>query len=134
LRVVGHFPPGGDRHVSGKTSTADLTARGHPRRVIWFCDTDQVAAHPEWLPVLRDEIGLTTLMAEDFTHHTSGFAAGPDVAARSPLDGWRHRPELMALHLGAERVARGVYPVVPGILGGVDDSPLRRVLDAAEPA
>src|SRR5688572_18017633 len=106
----------------------------HPRRVIWFCDTDLVAQHPEWLAVLRDEIGLTTLMAEDFNHHTSGFAASEEVAARSPLADWRSRGELMELHLGAERAARGVYPVVPGILGGVDDTPLRRVLDAAAQA
>jgi hypothetical protein len=106
----------------------------HPRRVIWFCDTDQVAAHPEWLPRLRDEIGLTTLMAEDFTHHTSGFAADPEVAARSPLAGWRERPELLEFHLGKERVQRGVYPVVPGILGDVDDSNLRRLMAAAETA
>jgi hypothetical protein len=93
-----------------------------------------VAAHPEWLAVLRDEIGLTTLMAEDFTHHTSGFAADPEVAARSPLAGWRERPELLELHLGKERVERGVYPVVPGILGGVDDANLRRLMAAADAA
>jgi hypothetical protein len=116
-------------------AAAATTERGkHPRRIIWFCDTDEVAQRPEWLPRLRDEIGLTTLMAEDFTHHTSGFAASPDVAARTPLAGWQQRHELLELHLGKERVARGVYPVVPGILGGVDDSPLRRVLDAAERA
>src|SRR5574341_1863040 len=89
-----------------------------PRRIIWFCDTDIVARHPEWLPRLRDEIGLTTLMAEDFTHHTSGFAASPEVAARSPLLGWERRRELLELHLGKARADRGVYPVVPGMLGG----------------
>ena len=106
----------------------------YPRRTIWFCDTDKVASHPEWLARLRDEIGLTTLMAEDFTHHTSGFAASPEVAARGPLSDWPNRRELLDLHLGAERAARGVYPVVPGILGGVDDSNMRALLDAAERA
>lgn len=117
--------------MEGSRDSLSPPARRHPRRVIWFCDTDEVARHPEWLPLLRDEIGLTTLMAEDFTHHTSGFAASPEVAARSPLADWRERRELLETHLGPERVARGVYPVVPGVLGGVDDSNLRRVLDSA---
>lgn len=105
-----------------------------PRRVIWFCDTDAVAARLDDLPRLRDAIGLTTLMAEDHVHHTSGFAATPEVAARGPLNDWRTRRGALERHLGAERVAQGVYPVVPGVLGGVDDSNLRRVLDAAERA
>jgi hypothetical protein len=106
--------------------------------VIWFCDTDAVAALVETdadaLARLRATIGLTTLMAEDHVHHTSGFAASAEVAARSPLRDWPKRRELLELHLGKERVAHGVYPVVPGVLGGVDDSNLRRVLDAAERA
>ena len=54
----------------------------HPRRLIWFCQTEHVAKQPEQLALLRDEIGLTTIMPESPICHTSGFRASPEVAAR----------------------------------------------------
>jgi hypothetical protein len=55
----------------------------HRRRLIWFCSTEHVAAHPRILPRLRDQIGLTTLMPESHTCHTSGFRASPGPARGS---------------------------------------------------
>ena len=65
----------------------------HPRRIIWFCDTDAVARNPHWLKQLRDEIGLTTIMPESSVCHTSGFAATPGIAARGPFEDWRCRED-----------------------------------------
>ena len=56
------------------------------KRIIWFCNTEYVAEHPESLVWLRDEIGLTTIMPESPICHTSGFAATPEVAARGPFE------------------------------------------------
>ncbi|MFH1569864.1 MAG: hypothetical protein ABIL09_17865 [Gemmatimonadota bacterium] len=100
----------------------------HPRRLIWFCGTEQVAERPEWLAALRDEIGLTTIMPESPVCHTSGFAASAEVAARGPFEDWRQRRELWP------RGAEGIYPPVAGTPGGFDDAPLRRLMDACQKA
>jgi hypothetical protein len=100
----------------------------HRRRVIWFCDTEEVAENPHWLSQLRDEIGLTTIMPESSICHTSGFAATPEIAARGPFEDWRQREDRWP------RAADGIYPPVAGIVGGFDDRPLRRLIDAAHVA
>lgn len=97
----------------------------HPRRIIWFCDTDAVARNPHWLKQLRDEIGLTTIMPESSVCHTSGFAATPGIAARGPFEDWRCREDRWP------RAAEGIYPPVAGIVGGFDDGSLCRLIDAA---
>tara|TARA_B100000674_G_scaffold271610_1_gene224317 strand:+ start:1165 stop:2511 length:1347 start_codon:yes stop_codon:yes gene_type:complete len=98
------------------------------KRIIWFCNTEYVAEHPESLVWLRDEIGLTTIMPESPICHTSGFAATPEVAARGPFEDWRSRAGRWP------KADDGIYPPVAGVVGGFDDAPLRRVLEAAEPA
>jgi hypothetical protein len=100
----------------------------HPRRLIWFCQTEQVAAHPEQLVQLRDEIGLTTIMPESPICHTSGFRASNELAARGPFEDWRDRVELWP------KAAEGIYPPVSGVIGGFDDSPLLKVIEAATSA
>ena len=91
----------------------------HPRRLIWFCHTEQVAANPEQLVQLRDEIGLTTIMPESPICHTSGFRASNDLVARGPFQDWRDRVELWP------KAAEGIYPPVAGVIGGFDDAALR---------
>ena len=98
------------------------------KRIIWFCNTEHVAEHPESLAWLRDEMGLTTIMPESPICHTSGFAATPEVAARGPFEDWRSRADRWP------KAADGIYPPVAGVIGGFDDAPLRRVLEAAERA
>jgi len=93
------------------------------RRLIWFCQTESVARQPESLRVLRDQIGLTTIMPESPVCHTSGFAASAELAERSPFADWRSRLDRWP---GGRD---GVYPPVAGVLGGVDDGPLRTVLE-----
>ena len=97
----------------------------HPRRLIWFCHTEQVAANPEQLVQLRDEIGLTTIMPESPICHTSGFRASNDLVARGPFQDWRDRVELWP------KAAEGIYPPVAGVIGGFDDAALLKVIDAA---
>ncbi len=102
-----------------------MVAPPHRRRLIWFCQTEAVAAAPQVLARLRDEIGLTTVMPESPVSHTSGFAASAELAAAGPFEDWRAR--LDAWPRGRE----GVYPPVAGIVSGVDDAPLRRVIEAS---
>ena len=97
----------------------------HPRRLIWFCQTEHVAKQPEQLALLRDEIGLTTIMPESPICHTSGFRASPEVAARGPFEDWRERGEAWP------KVLEGIYPPVSGVIGGFDDTDLCRVIEAA---
>lgn len=104
------------------------TASQHPRRLIWFCSTESVAREPQTLQLLRDEIGLTTIMPESGVCHTSGFAASPELAARGPFEDWRQRQERWP------RAADGIYPPVAGTVGGFDDGDLLRVIEAARAA
>ena len=98
------------------------------KRIIWFCNTEYVAEHPESLVWLRNEIGLTTIMPESSICHTSGFAATPEVAARGPFEDWYSRADRWP------KANDGIYPPVAGVIGGFDDAPLRRVLEAADQA
>ena len=100
----------------------------HPRRLIWFCSTEQVAEQPDVLKKLRDEIGLTTIMPESHVCHTSGFRASAEIAARGPFEDWRSRLELWP------RAEQGIYPPVAGTVGGFDDTPLLRVIEMARGA
>lgn len=99
-----------------------MTTR-HRRRLIWFCQTESVAAQPDTLARLRDRIGLTTIMPESPVSHTSGFRSSAELAARGPFEDWREREHLWP------RGRDGIYPPVAGIVGGFDDTPLRRLLD-----
>ena len=100
----------------------------HPRRFIWFCSTEYVAENPDSLKRLRDEVGLTTIMPESHICHTSGFRASEEIAQRGPFEDWRSRGDRW------EKVADGIYPPVAGTVGGFDDAPLLRVIEAARQA
>ncbi|MEW6752737.1 MAG: hypothetical protein AB1505_17410 [Candidatus Latescibacterota bacterium] len=105
-----------------------MPASHHPRRLIWFCQTESVAAQPEVLTRLRDEIGLTTIMPESPVCHTSGFAASRELAQAGPFEDWRSRAEAWP---GARE---GIYPPVAGIISGFDDAPLLRLIEACASA
>ncbi|MDP6503125.1 MAG: hypothetical protein QF886_05895, partial [Planctomycetota bacterium] len=100
----------------------------HKRRYIWFCNTEYVAEHPDSLAKLRDEIGLTTIMPESHICHTSGFRASDEIAARGPFEDWRTRAHL------SPKIKDGIYPAVAGTVGGFDDAPLLKVIEAARAA
>ena len=100
----------------------------HPQRFIWFCSTEQVAQHPDSLKKLRDEIGLTTIMPESSICHTSGFRASDEIVERGPFEDWRSREALWP------KVKDGIYPPVAGTVGGFDDTPLLRVIEACREA
>lgn len=94
----------------------------HPKRLIWFCETERVAEDLDSLTKLRDEIGLTTIMPESFVCHTSGFTASPEIAKSGPFEDWRTRNQLHP------RASQGIYPPVCGTVGGFDDTPLLGVI------
>ena len=96
----------------------------HPQRFIWFCSTEYVAQHPDSLKKLRDEIGLTTIMPESSVCHTSGFRASDEIVQRGPFEDWRSREALWP------KAKDGIYPPVAGTVGGFDDTPLLRVIEA----
>jgi len=100
----------------------------HAQRLIWFCSTETVAESPEWLAMLREEIGLTTIMPESPVCHTSGFRASQELADRGPFEDWRQRLDRWP------RGAEGVYPPVAGTVGGFDDTPLLRLVEACRRA
>ena len=100
----------------------------HSRRFIWFCETEYVAAHPDALKKLRDEIGLTTIMPESHICHTSGFRASEEIVQRGPFEDWRQRTAQFP------RAREGIYPPVAGTIGGFDDTPLLRVIEACRQA
>ena len=99
-----------------------------PRRIAWFADLETLVERLDLLRELRDQIGLTTLVPESHISHTSGFAASPEIASSSPLRDWRERPGLRD-HRDVFGVAEPAMAVLPGIVGGVDDGPLLRVID-----
>lgn len=80
---------------------------------------------------LRNEIGLTTLVPESHLTHTSGFKIDPLI--EGPLDAWAEQQGL-ELHRRVFGVQAPARPVLPGILGGWDDTSLLRVIDAARSA
>src|SRR5438552_8973236 len=104
-----------------------MTAPRRPRRIIWFADLEALLARLDVLEVLQGEIGLTTVAPESHLSHTSGFAASPEIAAASPLADWRRRPGLRD-HREGFGVPEPAMAVLPGIVGGVDDGPLLRVI------
>ena len=112
----------------GRRESMTSSPSDHPRRLIWFCNTESVADHPETLARLRDDIGLTTIMPESHVCHTSGFAASPEIVARGPFEDWRQRADMWP------KAAEGIYPPVAGTVGGFDDGPLLRLIEAARHA
>src|SRR4051812_44180626 len=103
--------------------------RKRPRRIAWFADLEALVERLDVLERLQGEIGLTTVAPESHLSHTSGFAASPDIARSSPLADWRRRPGLHE-HRSVFGVAEPAMAVLPGVVGGVDDGPLLRVIDA----
>lgn len=104
--------------------------RPGPTRIAWFADLETIADRPDLptlLATLRDEIGLTTVVPESHLSHTSGFRASPAVAG--PLEDWASRPELRR-HRTGFGVAEQAFAVLPGVVGGFDDAPLLRLIEA----
>jgi len=99
-----------------------------PNRICWFADLEGLMERIEVLEELRDQIGLTTLVPESHISHTSGFRATPAVAAAGPFEDWRVRPGL-ADHRTGFHVAEPAMAVLPGVVGGVDDSLLLQVIE-----
>ena len=114
--------------VDADAQAGDVTP-GRPvgHRIIWFADLETLVERLDLLVLLRDELGLTTVMLESHISHTSGFMAAPEVAG--PLEDWRHRPGLRP-HREVFGVAATAMAVLPGVVGGMDDGHLLRALSA----
>lgn len=98
------------------------------RRLAWFSDLESLQENLSVLRILRDDMGLTTLVPESHICHNSGFKPSPDVIAASPVEGWRDSPTLH-LHRAAFHVAEPAFAVLPGVVDGFDDTLLLRVID-----
>jgi len=101
-----------------------------PARIAWFgWFLERVVVEPEVLRSLQESMGLNTLIPESHLYHTSGFRASPELLALSPLEDWRSRKEMsvyLRYHSGSP-----VFPVLPGVLGGVPDDALLKLLAEA---
>lgn len=100
----------------------------HKRRIIWFADLEALIEDIGVLEVLRDEAGLTTIAPESHISHTSGFRASPATVANGPLEAWASQPGMIA-HREIFGNAEPAMAVLPGVVGGVDDAPLLRVIE-----
>ena len=102
---------------------------GHRPRIIWFADLEALIEDLSVIELLRDEAGLTTIAPESHVSHTSGFRASAATVANGPLEDWADRPG-MADHRTVFGNAEPAMAVLPGVVGGVDDAPLSRVIEA----
>lgn len=96
-------------------------------RICWFADLEGILERIEVLEELRDGIGLTTVVPESHISHTSGFTASDELARSGPLERWRDQPGL-ADHRGTFGLAEPAMAVLPGVVGGMDDTGLLRVI------
>lgn len=99
------------------------------KTVAWFGSIDSM--QDEAICRLRDGIGLTALIPDDYTPHHSGFRLPEDLLAASPLHHWQEQP-------GVDRHRRIIglgpraTPVFPGVVTPpYDDAKLLRLIDRA---
>lgn len=99
------------------------------RTVAWFGNIDTIT--PDWIRQLRDGLGLTALIPDDYLVHHSGFRLPDELLARSP---WRDWPSLptTARHRQVFRLGPSAAPVFAGVVGPqYDDSRLLRLIEEA---
>lgn len=98
--------------------------------VAWFGNIN--AMTPDMIKRLRDGIGLTALIPDDYAVHHSGFRLPEELLAQSPLANWSSRSEIDR-HRRIYGLAANAGPVTPGIVGpAYDDHKLLRLIDVAE--
>jgi len=101
------------------------------KTVAWFGAIDFLL-EPDVIRRLRDAIGLTAVIPDDYTPHHSGFRLPEDLLERSPLAGWHARPEAADRHRRTYGLVAHAIPVFPGVVGpAYDDSKLCRLIDEA---
>ena len=97
--------------------------------VAWFGNMDAIT--PDLIRQLRDGIGLTALIPDDYRVHHSGFRLAEELLERSPLADWPHRPTV-SHHRAVYGLAADAAPVFAGIVGpAYDDTRLLRVMEEA---
>jgi len=98
--------------------------------VAWFGSISTM--EPDDIRRLRDVIGLTAIIPDDYMSHHSGFRMPEDLLARSPLATWHEQPTLDQ-HRKTYGLASNASPVFPGVVGpAFDDSRLLRLIDEAD--
>lgn len=101
------------------------------KTIAWFGAIDTLLA-PDTIRRLRDAIGLTAVIPDDYTPHHSGFRLPVELLDRSPLSDWVNRPEAANFHRKTYGLVPHASPVFPGIVGPqYDDSKLCRLIDEA---
>ena len=97
--------------------------------VAWFGPIDSMQS--DMIRRLRDGIGLTALIPDDYVPHHSGFRLPEDLLTRSPLARWQEQPTVER-HRKVYGLVSHASPVFPGVVGpAYDDSKLLRVIDEA---
>lgn len=101
------------------------------KTIAWFGAIDSLL-QPDTIRRLRDAIGLTAVIPDDYTPHHSGFRLPVDLLARSPLAAWQERVEAVNFHRRTYGLVSHASPVFPGVVGpAYDDSRLCRLIDEA---
>jgi hypothetical protein len=98
--------------------------------VAWFGDIN--AMTPDKIKRLRDGIGLTALIPDDYAVHHSGFRLPEELLAQSPLASWPSRSETDR-HRRIYGLAANAGPVTPGVVGpAYNDDKLLRLIEVAD--
>ncbi|MCC7352631.1 MAG: hypothetical protein IT330_02655 [Anaerolineae bacterium] len=102
---------------------------GKTFRVGWFADLEALGQNPVRLAELQASVGVNMVLLESHRFHTGGYRLSDEVWRASPLRDWRERP-LLVRHRQMRHLSDEAFAVLPGILGGADDSDLHVALEA----
>jgi hypothetical protein len=93
----------------------------------WFGSIDSM--NVDTIRRLRDQMGLTAVIPDDYTPHHSGFRMPKELLDRSPLAQWQSQPTVDA-HRKTHGLSPQASPVFPGIVGPIyDDGRLLRLIE-----
>ena len=104
-----------------------------PFTIGWLADLDSLVNDPNLLWKAKELYGVNLVWLESSLYHTAGVHLTEELWARSPFIDWHNRPGL-ARHQAIRHLPQGAYPVLPGILNGVNDRSLKSILSTAAEA
>lgn len=80
---------------------------------------------------IRDRLGMTAVIPDEYTIHFSGFKLPRELTEGGPLAGWRNRTAELARHQKAYGLPSHAWPVFPGVAGQADDTLIKKLIDEA---
>jgi hypothetical protein len=81
---------------------------------------------------IRDQLGMTAVIPDEYTIHFSGFKLPPELTETGPLAGWRQRHGELARHQAAYGLGSNAWPVFPGVAGQADDTLIKKLIEEAD--